>query len=192
MVSFTPGYSWPIPSLADIADGPDAFSDALLAIEATYQADKVLSYTPLWASLGAGQPAAPSAIAGRYMPLNGVCDVWIGMTFGASTSGGTGQLTLSVPLPGRTGLTEQWLDAKLFIPGGGGAGNYLGGCIVGSGLTVLSVWFPTSATDIRVQGWAGEAGGGSGTGVGTGIPRTSGAFTVANGGNLYVNGRYLI
>lgn len=188
MVSFTPIYSWPIPSLADIADGPDAFADALNAIEATSVADQVLSYTPTWSGALAA-PASPSAIAGRYRVQNGMCDLWIGMTFGASTSGGSGSLTLSVPIAARVGIAEQWLPAKTFVPGGSG-GNYFGSAFIVTGGSLIYPHFPTSASDCRVKNWAGEASVGSGTG--TGVPAVPGNYTVGNGGNFYLSGRYII
>lgn len=188
MVSFTPVFSWPIPSLADIADAPDAFDDALNAIESTMIVDQVLTYTPTWGgSLAA--PASPSAIAGRYRVQNGMCDLWIGMTFGASTSGGSGPLTLTVPIAARASVAEQWLPCKIFVPGVNG-GNFFGAAYVVNGGSLIYPHFPKSATDNRVQNWAGEATIGSGTGTGT--PAISGSYTVLNGGNFYLTGRYII
>lgn len=184
MVATTPSHGWPYPTLTDPADAFAAFQAALLGVEATIDAAGVQAYTPSWTA----DTSAPSNLLtniGRYRLSGGYCTVSVFMTFGASTSGGTGPLHVSLPLPATGLVIEQLLTCKLYLPNGG---EFPGVCLVGSGSSVCTPHFPASATDVRINSWQSAD---ASAAVGTGRPLISGQFSVQNGGNFTMSGRYL-
>jgi hypothetical protein len=188
-MAVTPVYGWPIPDLGNVADGPDGFAKMANSIEATVSSKGFLSYTPAWTSGGSLQPSNPISRLGRYRVLNGWCDVIIQIGFGPSTSGGKGQLRLSLPVPAVADLTEQLLFAALWCPGAGL--KFLGvGQILTPSFTFVTPLLPIDTTHNNVTPWMSAQ---DGTGVpGTGFPEIPGSASVQSSGNIYVQGRYLI
>jgi hypothetical protein len=185
MPTTEPQTGWRIPTMPDAADGPDAFQKLASDAATSMVGPNVSPYTPTWASVGAVQPTSPLAVVGRFRLSQRWCDVYIVITFSASTSGGTDYLYISLPLAPTVGSAQR-LDAVLFLPG---VGYYNGFGRIDSGSTNCYPHFPRSETSNIHEGWrsASAAGGG-----GTGIPLVPGGYSVKSGGYIVMSGTYLV
>jgi hypothetical protein len=182
----TPEHGWPWPELTpDPADGPAAFGALLSAVEATWTDPTVTTYTPGWTSVG-GTTANLAQRVGWYRREGSWCDVGIFLAFGPATNGGTGQLTVTLPFTAAT-LVEQVFLAKLWVPSL--VMDFHGVGVVAAGSAAVVSRFATSPTDARVLPWQSASAGGA---AGTGVPAAAGAFTVQNGGNYSLHGRYKV
>jgi len=179
------GLSLPFPDDGNTAKGPEATRLLGEAVEADYLDSSYSSYTPTWTGVD-GPPSSPTANVGRYRVRNGICDLAITMTFGPSTSGGLGPLRLSLPVPATALVPEQSLPCKLWVPS---AGNFGGLASISASATVLVPEFPAAPWVTHMFGWQSASSGGL---VGTGVPQIPGQYTVQNGGNFSVTGRYFI
>lgn len=183
----SPVFGWPLPVLADVADGPDAFSDLGLAIEGTINNPNVLTYTPSWTADGTIQPVNPSTRVGYYQMQKKICHVYARIEFGASVGGGNGALRIGLPAPGKTGMI-QLLNCWTFIPGNG---HFEGLGEVRAGEQTVLPRFPYSPGNCTVAYWQSESVGG---GIGTTIPAAlSGTVrSVTNGAYIVINGSYIV
>lgn len=186
-MAVTPVFGWPIPNLTDVADGPDGFSDLALAIENTLNDRTWLSYTPSWTSMGTVQPSNPGARVGRYKVTRGVCEVRIYLSFTGSSTGGTGQLQLGLPLPAQNLGTYPLMGLMSYARSAAGI-RYLGfgGCGTDS---KHNPTFPTSTTDVRMESWRNAL---EGNAPGNSIPDVGGDFFIRNGAFISVWGSYAV
>lgn len=182
----TANHGWPWPNLTpDPADGPAAFRALADAIQEDWTDDTITAYTPGWTSAG-GSAANLVDRIGWYRREGAWCDVGVYLSFGPSTNGGTGQLTVTLPFPGAT-LTEQLLLAKLWVPSM--TYDFAGVGVITSGSASVVTRFPTSASDARTLPWQSTNGAGT---AGTGVPAAPSQATIQNGGNFSLHGRYKV
>jgi hypothetical protein len=186
----TPVFGWPIPDLANTADGPDGFSDLALAIEGTVNTPSVVAYTPTWTSDGAAQPANPSSRTGFYQIQRKLCYFVAQINFGPSTNGGNGPLRVGIPFPGKTGMVQVANNCTLFVNGAGG--NFDGNAEIRGGESTVLARFLISSVLNTVGYW--QSAQSPGSDVNTTIPGSpgGGVYSVTNGGFIRVSGTYLV
>lgn len=184
-MAVTPGHGWPIPDLANVADGPDGFSDLAIAIENTLDSRSQQSYTPAWASLGSVQPANPSARQGLYRVIGPNCYFNTVISFGASTTGGKGALRVSIPVPASTAIAEQWVICTLLTPGSSTRWQGIAQ-ITSAANTWCNPTFCSSSTENQLANWMGSQ-----ESTVAGYP-SIGVATVQNGGHIRINGFYAV
>lgn len=184
MPTTTPGHGWPIPTLTESGDGPAAIGALAQAIEDTLDSKSQQSYTPSWASDGTVQPTNPSSRTGLYRVVGAYCDFNAVINFGASTNGGRGILKVGLPVAASASATEQWVIANLLIGNSTRWGGW--GHIQATSPTFVRPVFPVSDTGSWLANWMSQDITGSAGYPGIGSP------TVVNGGNVRVNGRYVI
>lgn len=145
--------------------------------------DDWVSYTPTWATSGGAPSIGNGTLTGRYRILSPKTVIFqVFLTFGSTTSGGSGTFTFTLPFVGRAG-GEQNVTSKAFTTGGF---NYSGVGLLGSSATVVTPYFPTSSADTRLLPARN-----SNTGaVGEGQPLIAGNYPWTNGSNLWVGGVY--
>jgi hypothetical protein len=84
----------------------------------TYVRDNLLalgtwtSYTPTWTAVTTNPTIGNGSIQGRYMLTTDWCYLWIGVKGGSTTSVGSGQYSLSLPVANVVGW-ESFVDAQL-------------------------------------------------------------------------------
>ncbi len=190
----TPLFGWRYEDLPEDPDGQEMFKDLAEDVEATLLSTAVQSYTPVIASTGTpayANTGTGAAEVGRYAVRNGWCDVVGFIRFGSTVGGGKGGLTVTLPLAPRTGISEQWIPARLYTPAYQGGVWWDGQLQAVPGLGVLTVpRFHLSETDIRT-GQLQSADTGAAP-AGSGIPALTGQYTIAGGGYLAFNGRYRV
>lgn len=177
-------YAFPYPEDGVTAQGPSATQALANAIEAAYTDTTWTTYTPAWTSAGTIQPGSPTTIFGRYRLDHGWCDVAIGAMFGPSTSGGNGALRFSLPFAASSAINQQILVAKTWLPANGLWGG-IG--VIDIGGTVVRPHFGAVSTQCNLQAWQSAETPSGGTA--TGWPQVAG-YSIQNGGNCYVSGRY--
>ena len=184
----TPTYGWRIPNLGDLADAAVAFTNALGDVEGTVKDSTISEYVPAWTSDGDTQPSGASLRKGWYRVDNGVCHIAIYLTAGASVSGGTGSLFLSLPLAARASVPRQAMPAYLVSTASGG-GIFNGFAHLVGGTTTLYIYLPASSTDVRLNRWRNAT---NGNATGTGVPLIAGTWALQSGSELVVSGSYLL
>lgn len=180
----TPIYKWPFPEDTDVANSNLGFGELAKAVEKEFADTSWIAYVPEWRAAGSQQPANATILA-WYKTHRGWCDVYIAMSFGSSVSGGRGVLTLSVPVAAEVHMLSQFLFCKTWKSSWGG--QYHGIARIVGGTNLLRPIFPIDATTTRMAPW--QSANTAGT-AGTGVPAVASAFTVANGVNLTVAGRF--
>jgi hypothetical protein len=176
------GWQWP--DLPATADTPEGFLSVAKQVEAT-MADKTLTeFVPRWVAIGAYQPSNPVINIGFFRYARGLVDVAIYQYYGPATSGGSGDLAVELPMP-TAWPHEQWLTAKTYIPGYGRA--------IGLGVVnarqVIQPLFPISAANVGLRRWRSTV---DPIAPGTGVPQVAGAYSVRDGANLAITGRYRV
>jgi hypothetical protein len=134
----------------------------------------------LWAG---GNPIA-SAIQGRYFTLNGLCWFEVSLTVGTN-GGGTGPLTISLPVKASAAIDQQQVICKTYCA----AGDYPGFARIDANGLVAYPYFPESPTVARHARWQSCSAGGA---PGTGVPLMTGQYTLGAGNNFMMNGWYAI
>lgn len=188
-MAVTPVYKWPIPNLTDVADGPDGFSDLANAIEATLTDTLKSTYTPSWTS-SATNPANPASRAGWYRVENAICDFVAQLTFGASTSGSYGDLSIGLPVPASAVIPRQICGTVILLTAGiVNNDRWAGYATTGNtDQSNCAPWFPVDATRNNFGRWSNADSSGS---TESGVPNVDGAFyNIRNGGYIVVQGRY--
>lgn len=182
----TPLRAWPVPDLGTAPpDGPAAFSALGLAIESSVNTPSVQTYTPVWTSAGSPKPSLPSTLVGKYSKWRGYCDFAVYIGFNSSTVGGVGWMSISLPVQAATDGEEQWVDGKLYLPAGGG--NYRVAGLIGPGWNDVRPYVPLANTNTGMEIWQNSD---ATAAAGTGRPYIAGQFSVQNGGNFSLTGRY--
>lgn len=184
----TTTYGWPLPELIDPANGPAGFQGLGQAVEDTVKDTALTTYVPAWTSGGAAQPGGTVTKAGHYRLDHGRCLIRISLLGGASPSGGTGPLYLSLPIAPRADMTFQVLPCWFYSPASGG-GIYHGVGRPLAGQTAMPIYLPASATDTRLSQWRNAA---DGNASGTGIPLVAGTWSMTNGTEVVVQGSYFV
>lgn len=185
----TTTFGWPFPNLSDPANGPAAFQALGQAAENTVKDGTILTYTPNWTSEGSVQPSGPSSNLGYYRVDNGICRMAFRLTGGPTVSGGTGNLSMSVPLPPSTTIARQFIPLYYAIVGAGG-GVYMGfGQLTNTFGTTLLVYLPASAADVRMSRWRNAT---EGNGAGTGVPVVPSWYGMVDGSELVAEGFYYL
>lgn len=183
----SPVFGWPLPTLAETADGPAAFANLAGGIEATLSDTTHLTYLPEWVATGA-QPGNPSIRQGTYVIKNGVCDFVVTIAFGPSTDGGGGDLSVGIPVPALSAIGTQIVHCVLYTPLYG-ARMWVGAGIIDNPNTRVRPHFPLDDSHASMLPWA------SGLSQFTGGTVPSGPnypYSVQNGGLIAVTGRYIV
>lgn len=184
----TTTFGWPYPDLSSAANGPAAFAAAMQAAEDTVKSTALTTYTPAWSSSGTVQPGGTVTKTGRYRVDNGRCQIWISFLGGATPSGGTGNLSIGLPVAPRSDMAYQYMPAWFFCPYAGG-GIYAGlARPVASSLT-MPVYFPASSSDTRLSQWRNAT---EGNGAGTGIPVIPSWYGFIQNSEVVVAGSYFV
>lgn len=179
----------PFPNLADAANGPAAFQASLQAVDDYLTDDTIYTYTSLWTSSGGAQPTLPASLAGYYRVDHGVCTFQVKLACGASTTGGTGNLVLTAPLPASTTFNDQNVLAELTSTVAGG-GVYQGVAKLNAANgAAMQIFFPASSADCRLQRWRNAA---IGNAAGSGFPAVSGGYAIADGTKVVISGSYFL
>lgn len=179
-------YGWELPDLGDVADGPFAFDEFAKDVSNTVADVTLQSYTPQWGSLGASQPGGTTSREGKYAIRNGWCDVSIFLTFGAGTSGGTGQLYVTLPVAPNNAIKFYQFQTMLYSPGYGwwhGWGN------ANSSSNRLTPYFAHDVVAGLTFPWSNATDGNT---PGTGFPRINGTWAIQNAGEFHAYGRYYV
>lgn len=183
----TSTFGWRFPNLADPANASANFSTALGDVENTVKDTTIQTYTPAWTSDGDTQPSGGTR-TGWYRVDNGICHFAIRLT-GDGSNGGTGGLTLSVPLTPNASIPRQIMPAEIYVPYAG-AGQYLGHAMVTNvNGTQLLVYFPASSSDTRLSNWRNAT---NGNGAGTGIPLIPSWYGMIAGAEVVISGSYFL
>ena len=185
MPTTSPVKHWRLPSLLDPADGPDAYMKLAVDAETSISASDVTAYTPTWSSTGAIQPSNPASKIGRFRLSQGWCDVYIYLSFNASTSGGSGFLWLSLPVAPSASYPEQSIPVQTYIPGY----SMFNGLLQIQASTVAYPYFTRGRSDAGASPWACTD---ATAAAGTGTPLVPGSYPIVTGGWLSISGRYLV
>jgi len=183
-------FGWELPDLSDVADGPDAFLQFADDIAATVKDRALISYTPSWNSAGAQQPSGTASRQGFYRVDNGICTFSAHLYFGPSTIGGSGKLSIGLPVPATSAISTQTVDTHLWTPSASAVWHGVGFIDVQSGWTTARPYFPVNNSRSDMLQWAHTAGD-----FGLAIPTITGAvggFNVMNGGDITLNGSYFV
>jgi len=183
-------YQLPWPELGDLADGPDGYQDLAKATEAALLLEKTgdtdtKSYTPTFASSG----AQPSGISwtGRYQVRNGWCQLSLFGQISAATNGGTGQLTVGLPVRARADIPEQEIFVKLYQ--GNVGWNFTGFAWFPANSLVMYPHFPTRDASSVMAAWTN---GNGQPGNSQMVPLIPGGFACGGSGNICFTGRYQV
>ena len=147
----------------------------------------VQTYTPGWF----GSVANPSNASKTafYKIQGGYCFVSIFMSFPTPSNGGSGSLTVGLPVAANASMPEQLLSCKLFSAAGI-VGNWIGVAIIPASSTTCRPQFVLNSDSSVLTDWKGEVSAGSGPGTGT--PAIPGQYTVHDNANIAITGIYRI
>jgi hypothetical protein len=85
----------------------------------TYTRDNELAlgtwttYVPLWTATTTNPVIGNGTILGRYMATTDWCEVWVGIKAGSTTTFGSGQYSVSLPIAAASGIWEQFVSIQL-------------------------------------------------------------------------------
>lgn len=138
------------------------------------------TYSPTWTA----SPVAPSTgngtLAGAYMTFGKTCVFRINLTCGASTNGGVGPITFT--LPAGSVPVEQTVTCKLFSNIDNT--NWLGFGYIPASSSYVAPFFPRSSSDCSMSAFSNAV-----TVDAPGIPATAGQ-SIHNGSNFVCTGMY--
>jgi hypothetical protein len=125
------------------------------------------TYTPTWSSDGGTQPSLGNGtLDARYHVFGRLCQVWIRLVFGSSTTFGTGNHTFSLPFTSRNGTVNYYGVAHFRDAA---TANYYRAIQIGANASTISYW----------NSWA------EGSNVSLWTPTSP--FAMANGDGVNVN-----
>jgi hypothetical protein len=190
MMATQADFGWELPDLSDIADGPDAFLQFADDVAGTIKDRAFTSYTPGWFSEGSTQPSNPATRTGFYRVHNGLCHFIVNLHFGAGTNGGTGALSVGLPLPATSVVGYQQIACYLWTPQASAV--WLGHGVVDGvhNYTRIRPYFPVSNSRSDTLQWA-SSNGFLGLSVPS-VPVNPGNSSVQNGGDFHAQGTYFI
>lgn len=141
------------------------------------------SYAPSWTCTGSAPVLGNGTLVGRYRKVGRTVDLSLFLSFGSSTTGGTGGFAFTLPFPAVAGR-EQLLSVKYNVAS---FGNLFGFGLIVSGGTTVQPYTPTSTSNGQQQ----QAQNRDATVVaGTGYPRVPSADPFVPGANIVLGGRY--
>lgn len=147
-----------------------------------------ITYTPTWACIGAGatQPSLGNGtLLGRYRKQGRRVDLRISLLFGATTNGGAGAYTWTLPFASVAGQVQFVGTAKCFTTAGT---PYSGHSYQAAGANYLQALFPASNTNTG-NASSQNAAAGNNT-QGTGIPLVAGNWTFGGTGDIQISLTY--
>lgn len=182
-------FGWELPDMSDIADGPDAFLQFADDIAGTLKDRTLTTYTPSWTSAGAQQPAGTSLRQGHYRVDNGICTFAAHLYFGPGTIGGSGKLSIGIPVPAASVIATQQLNCHLWTPNASAVWHGVAFIDSQSGWTSARPYFPVNNARSDMLQWAHTAGD-----FGLSVPTVGSApgYNVMNGGDVTLNGSYFV
>ena len=143
-----------------------------------------VAYTPAWTG-ATTNPTLPASVTGWYSIRNGWCTVQVVIMFDSFTTGGSGQLFVSLPVPG---VGAQFIQNRLTIPGVG-AGNYIGFAAINDATALARPYFAVSTASHPQVFWRNTDSTGA---AGLGQPLVSGGFPIQAGGSFLMSGTYRV
>ncbi|MGW0580487.1 hypothetical protein ACWD25_32035 [Streptomyces sp. NPDC002920] len=107
------------------------------------------TYTPVWTASTTNPVINNGSILGRYSKVGRKVSLKINLIPGSLTTFGSGNYFLSLPFAAASSGITTTGDAQYLASGTGSTGNRFGGqCIISSGASTLSAFFPPSATNV--------------------------------------------
>lgn len=144
----TPKYAFPLPELDDPPDAVAQLAAMANAIESEVQAPDLLTWTPTWTSAGSLQPTNPASLTGHYMQKRGYVDFTVRLALGSTSTGGSGQWYLSLPIASRAGDMAQHLCiGRLYEPQ---VGNFIAMGIILANTSRIQCHGPYGGTSNRL------------------------------------------
>lgn len=141
------------------------------------------AYPCTWTAGGAATGIGNGTLTARSARVGNVCHVRIALVFGATTNGGSGPFTFSLPYVSG-GAGEQELTVKATVSSGA---VYAGVAPIGAGQGFCTPHAPADNTVSNLFAVQNAAVGGQ---PGTGVPLVGGAYTFVGGSTLQIQGAY--
>lgn len=111
-----------------------------------------VSYTPTWTSTGTAPAIGNGTLVGRYSLQGKTCTVMVGLTFGSTTTAGTGTYAFALPFTAVTRAGNAWIGQALVTDSG--VASTAGVCqVVSGGTTAIPVGPSNSTTTNNGAGW---------------------------------------
>lgn len=111
-----------------------------------------VSYTPTWTSTGSAPAIGNGTLVGRYSIEGKSCTAMVGLTFGTTTTAGTGTYAFALPFTAVTRAGNAWIGTALATDSG--VASTAGVCqIVSAGTTAIPVGPSNSTTTNNGAGW---------------------------------------
>lgn len=126
-------------------DAVNAIDNAKVSVGAAIAQSKIAfdawqTYSPSWTSSGTAPALQNGTLTGRYMQIGKLVTVQIKLTFGSSTTYGTGNYSLTVPVNASA-------SAGQYTPVGNASGSHSGlynGFVVLNGTTTIQLYTPAA------------------------------------------------
>lgn len=185
-------FLWEIPDLSDIADGPEAFTLFADDIAATIKDRTLTAYTPIWVSDGATQPANTLKREGFYRIDNGICTFNAHLYFGPSTSGGSGRLSIGLPVPANTSIASQHFSAHLWTPSASAVWHGMAFIDVVTNFQRARPYFPVNNARSDMLQWASQGGDFNLPAPFVSSNSGNGNSSVMSGGDISIHGSYFV
>lgn len=102
------------------------------------------NYTPAWTSTGTAPVLNNGTVTGRYMKIGRTVLCYINLTFGSSTTYGSGNYNLSLPFTAASSGVSMVGSAHYL-----GTDRWVGQIVISSAATTCSAFFPNGTADVR-------------------------------------------
>jgi hypothetical protein len=146
-----------------------------------------IAYQTTWAASISPPSIGNGILRSFYRRSGSSCEVSIFLTFGSTSSGGTGNITFSLPFQSAMPVEEAFGFAKIYTAFDGT--NFVGWGLIAPGGAVVFVMMPINATDNRTAFMRNA----DATSLpNTGVPQIAGHYPLENGGNLHIRGSYRV
>ena len=147
------------------------YGSSFVVVGKLAQNTSLASYNPVWTGATTNPVIGNGTIVGAYRQIGKVVFFRVSITFGSTTTYGTGAYSISLPVPAVGGVPQTTGPGRF----ANGAGSYVAVLgVVGAGASTVQIWGPSSSTSslqINVTSAAPFA-------------------TLANGGGILIEGWY--
>lgn len=110
------------------------------------------TYTPAWTASSTNPSLGNGSLTGRYQRFGRGRVVGINLIPGSTTSFGAGNYSFSLPATGAASGMALIGHAQFLASGSGSTGNrFAGQCVISSGATTTSPFFPPSETNVAID-----------------------------------------
>ena len=104
------------------------------------------TYTPSWTSTGTAPVLSNGTVTGRYMKIGRSVLCFINLTFGSSTTYGSGNYNLSLPVTAASSGVSMVGTAHYL-----GTARWVGEIVISSAASTCSAFFPAGSGDTRTN-----------------------------------------